>query len=133
MATLLLGSLALYWLAAWLLPPRDPRKSPLGRAYVRIDSTMTLPMIQSIVGRAPDNSPLPSGSTSTLDQQAQFSALNEESGPLASWREDDEELVVYYNRRDQHVLVKQFYCCPADFPNDNSWERLVDWFHRVFK
>jgi hypothetical protein len=133
MATLLLCSLALYWLAIWLLPPRDPRKSPLGLAYDRIDSTMTLPMIQSIVGRAPDNSVVASGPTSMLDQQTQFSPLNEESGRSASWRDDDERLIVYYNRRDQHVLVKQFYCCPADFPNDNSWQRLVDWFHRIFK
>jgi hypothetical protein len=137
-AALLLSGLALYWLAVWLLPPANPRNSPLGRAYGAIDSGMTLAQVQSIVGRRPDNPPNDSevsdGMTSVLDQEAIFVPTPwKEEAAIASWRDNDKRLEVYDGGGRAGLLAKRFYCSPPGFSDDNVWQRVVDRLRRLLK
>jgi hypothetical protein len=130
-AGLLLTALALYWLATGLLPAGNSRKSHLGRAYDRIDSGMTLAQVESIVGRRPDMPPddseVPDGVTSVLDQEAIFVPTPwKEEAAIASWRDNDKRLEVYDGGGRAGLLAKRFYCSPPGFSDDNFWQRVVD-------
>jgi hypothetical protein len=134
-AALLLSGLALYRLAICLLPPGNPRNSPFGRAYDRIDSTMTLATVQAITGRPPDHSPRPAGMKMTVDQEMLYVASLPECD-TAIWRDENKSLVVYYSMEpDRRVLGKAFYVAPdlSDYDGTGGWQRLTRWLHKIFR
>jgi hypothetical protein len=131
-AGLLLSSVALYWLAVWLLPPGNPRNSTLGRAYDQIDSRTTLAAVQAIVGRPPDSSQEPPGIT--FVQALYFFPLPD--CDTATWRDLDKSLVVYYStERDKKVVGKGFYVDRdlSQYDGTAGWRRLTKWFHKIFR
>jgi hypothetical protein len=66
---------------------------------------------------------------------ASLAGLSEQDTPvgIASWRDEDKQLEVYYLRSSEHILMKSFRYVPPDFPTENCWQRLVDWCHKVFR
>src|SRR5262249_3014411 len=135
-ASLLLAGLALYWLGIWLLPPfGNPRNSPLGRAYDRVDSTTTLAMVQAIIRPPPDHSPRAPVTQITFVQALYVFPLPEQSDEV-TWRDEDKSLVVYYSTDPARtVLGKGFYVDPdmSQYDGNAGWRRLTKWLHKIFR
>src|SRR5262249_43021297 len=112
----------------------SPRKSSLGRAYDRIDPTMTLVTVQSIVGRPPDISPRPPAMQITFVQELYFFPLPE--CDTATWRDLDQSLLVYYSTEpDRHIVGKSFFVDPdlSDYDGSGGWRRVSRWVHKILR